>query len=191
MQAWLITLSDAVPKQLSAFLLTLSKLGLALSLATISTGITSFLLIISNFNLIIGSILALYEIRYKRLFAWLSLTQLGYFLIAISFLQTTNAIAYFEHYFIYTMLLLLLFNFSNTDLANLIKNWDNSLVFVFIISLFAIAGLPTASLFWLKLDFIVQLSNQAVIIALLATLVSSLIYVRLIRLFYFYAYNLV
>lgn len=122
MQAWLMPISDATPKQISAFLLTLSKLGLALSLAIISSSISGLLLISSLFNLVIGSILALYERRYKRLFAWLSLTQLGYYLLAISFLQTANAVLYFEHYFAYTMLLLLLFNQSSTDLANLIKS---------------------------------------------------------------------
>lgn len=69
MQAWLMPITDATPKQISAFLLTLSKLGLALTLAIISSSISGLLLISSLFNLIIGSVLALYERRYKRLFA--------------------------------------------------------------------------------------------------------------------------
>jgi NADH:ubiquinone oxidoreductase subunit 2 (subunit N) len=187
MQAWLMPIADAVPKQISAFLLTLSKLGLAITLASMSSLIAGLLLISSQFNLIIGSVAALYERRYKRLFAWLSLTQLGYFLLAISFVQTANAVAYFEHYFAYTILLLLLYNQSSIDLANLTKNWYTSYSLVFIIALFSVAGLPPAALFWAKLEFLAQLSSQAVVIALIATLVSSLIYVRLIRVFTFYS----
>lgn len=190
MQAWLIPISDAVPKQISAFLLTLSKLGLVIVLAAMSSMITGLLLISSQFNLVIGSVLALYERRYKRLFAWLSLTQTGYFLLAISFVQTANAVAYFEHYFAYTILLLLLFNQSSTDSANLVKSWHINYILVFVIALFSIAGLPPAALFWTKLEFLAQLSSQAVVIALLATLVSSLIYVRLVRIAFFYSHNL-
>lgn len=187
--AWLMPLTDALDKYTATLLLTVTKLGLIVYLAYLTTG-KRYILYIGIGNLLIGSIIALIQRRYIRLFAWLSLTQLGYVLLAISFDQTANALLYFMLYCTFTALLLLVNDMPIQTLANSYKQIGLGLLLAYTINLYATAGLPSAPIFWVKLELLLLANSQSIALALVATLISSLVYVRLIRYASFYSYAL-
>ncbi|RZK35175.1 MAG: hypothetical protein EOO61_12340 [Hymenobacter sp.] len=139
-------LTDALDKYTATLLLTVTKLGLIIYLAYLSTG-KLYILYVGIANLLVGSVIALMQRRYIRLFAWLSLTQLGYVLLAISFSQTANALLYFMLYCTFTALLLLINDLPVSTLANSYKQIGLGLLLTYIVNLFATAGLPSAPIF--------------------------------------------
>jgi NADH:ubiquinone oxidoreductase subunit 2 (subunit N) len=58
-----------------------------------------------------------------------------------------------------------------------------------ILVLYTVAGLPFFPLFWVKLDILFAIESQSLTIALISTLLSSLIYIRLIKYMSFFRYN--
>jgi NADH-quinone oxidoreductase subunit N len=145
---WLMPIVDNLTSHISALVLTLTKLGIVVYLAIISTSLAhnTYVLILSVFNLMVGSIISIFQYRYLLLFSWLSLAQLGYVLTGIGLNVTTTAIIYFALYSIYTTLALLAFNYS--VFTKYITNYVYLAVLTcLIITFFSLAGLPYVGLF--------------------------------------------
>lgn len=138
-------------------------------------------------NLTVGNVLGLLQVRYQRIITYSSLIQIGYMLLVIGS-SSSIAITYFEVYSLYTVLLLVLFTVPAYSLLNASATMGPVQRWILIISLYTVAGLPFMPLFWTKLLVLLAINSQALIVALLSTLLSSLIYIRLIKYISFYSH---
>lgn len=191
MHAWMISIVDALDISISAILLTITKLGILISIAMISTyssSLSYLLLYAAMANLLIGSLISIQHYRYARLLSWLSIAQLGYVLLIVHYSASSTAMLYFELYSVYTILLLLCYNMPNSSISHMHKQSSTIVLWLLALSLYTVAGIPSAPIFWAKLELLLLTNAQAIVIALIGTIISSLIYVRIIKYASFYSY---
>lgn len=192
--AWMIAIVDALDISISAIMLTITKLGILISIAIISTGLStgsslSYLLLYAAIgNLLVGSLISMQQYRYVRLLSWLSIAQLGYVLLVIHYSASSTAMLYFELYSIYTIMLLLCYNMPNSNISHMHKQMSTIVLWLLALGLYTVAGIPSAPIFWAKLELLLLTNSQAIVVALIGTIISSLVYVRLIKYASFYNY---
>ena len=149
----MIDIVDALNISISAVFLTITKLGILISIAVICTSTTSLsylLLYASAINLLVGSVISMSNYRYVRILSWLSVAQLGYVLLIITPIvsSTSNiAISYFEIYSIFTVLLLLCYSMPNATISNMHKQMSTIQLWLLALGLYTIAGIPSAPIF--------------------------------------------
>ena len=194
MHIWMITIIDALDSTIAALMLTISKLAILVLLALISLNSSTYTLSsllylsLSMLNLIVASIISITQYRYLRLLAWTSIAQLGYILLIIYSNNTTLSLLYYELYSIFTVLLILLYTSTNSNIVYMHKLMNNSRLIVLVIALFSIAGIPSAPLYWAKLELLLYTNTLSIVIVLIGTLLSSIVYIRIIKYASFYNY---
>lgn len=188
---WSLPILDNQHSLITSIYLTIAKYGTLLIIAVVAASSSisiEMLTYVGLLNLTIGNVLGLLQFRYQRIIVYSSLIQIGYMLLILS-LQTSLSLGYFELYSFYTVILLILW------IVPTYNGWMSGRLFssvnlwIMVLTLYTVAGLPFFPLFWTKLDVLLLIQNQSLIIALLSTLLSSLIYVRLIKYMAFFQYN--
>jgi NADH-quinone oxidoreductase subunit N len=186
---WSIPIIDNLSNIVASIYLTLTKFGTLVVVAIVSSttivanGLATY---VGMLNLIFGNILGLMQIRYQRIIAFSSLIQVGYLLLVIGN-STSLALTYFQIYALFTVLLLILWTIPVSNISHGATNLPKTQLWILIIVLYSVAGLPFMPLFWTKLSILLAISSQALTVALISTLLSSLIYVRLIKHFAFFS----
>lgn len=168
--------------------LTIAKYGILLTIALIGSSsklAIETLIYVGLLNLTLGNLLGILQIRYQRIIVYSSLIQIGYILLALSNFNSLG-LGYFELYSFYTVMLLILWTIPTYNIYNNASLFSNFNRLIMILVLYTVAGLPFFPLFWTKLDVFLIIQNSSLIIALISTLLSSLIYVRLIKYMSFY-----
>lgn len=180
---WSLPILDNQHSLITSIYLTLAKYGILVVIGIIASSsliATTLLIYIGLVNLVIGNILGLLQFRYQRIIVYSSLIQIGYMLLVLAS-SSSLGIIYFELYSIYTVLLLLLWSLPTYNTLHSNRWLSNVQTWIMVLVLYTVAGLPFMPLFWAKLDILLAIDSQSITIALLSTLLSSLIYVRLIR----------
>ena len=164
----------------------------------------------SLFNILLGTLGALYQKKVKRLIAYSTITYNGYFLLClIAFINYNSILGLYNFYLFYLFYLIILIPFFNlllvfTKKINLFihNNIDNIsdfkqlyilnslLTFIFVIIIFNFAGIPPFFNFMNKLILFFNLIklnfNLSIIIFLIfITVISCFYYLRLIKIIYF------
>jgi len=157
------------------------------------------------FSLIIGTFGGLYQLKIKRLLAYSSISHMGYMSLALAIGTIESIQALFIYLIIYIILNINIFSLfigirkynltrvkSILDLFSLSKN-NNILLFSLCLTLFSIAGIPPLAGFYSKLYlFFSTLKINLVLItifAILTSVISSLYYIRFIKLLLFDSYS--
>jgi NADH-quinone oxidoreductase subunit N len=180
---WSLPILDNQHSIITSIYLTLAKYGILVIIGIISSSslvATTMLTYIGLANLIIGNVLGLLQWRYQRIIVYSSIIQIGYILLVLAN-STSLGISYFELYSIYTVMLLILWSLPTYNLLHSNRLLPKVQLWIMILVLFTVAGLPFMPLFWAKLDILLAINTQSLVIALISTLLSSLIYVRLIK----------
>lgn len=162
----------------------------------------SFLLITcSLLSIIVGTILALYTVKLKKLFAYSSIVHMGYMLLALGLSSKIGAAISFYYFLIYLLSTINIFSiylliknshgiiFGNiTDLSYL-KNSNKLLSLIAIVSLLSLAGIPPFMGFYGKLfifNLLISTGNYIIcLILLLLSILSCVYYIRLVRFIFF------
>lgn len=189
--AWSLPILDNQHNVIVSIYLTITKYGSLLAIGLIasqSNQLIQVLTFIGLINLTLGNILGLLQFRYQRIIVFSSLIQIGYMLLVLSNLSSLG-LGYFELYSFFTIILLILwivptFNkFNSSSLLPSVQLWT------LVLTLYTVAGLPFFPLFWTKLDILLAIQSESLIIALLSTLLSSFIYIRLIKYMSFFSFK--
>lgn len=153
-------------------------------------------------SIIIGSILALYEYRFKKLLAYSSIVHMGYMVLALSTGLKAGLVASFYYFFIYIVINLSIFiifltlrlSVGSNTLGNItdlvfLKNSYKWLCFFMAVALFSLAGIPPLIGFYGKLFvfslYVAQGDYLICLIILLTSVLSCAYYIRLLRYIYF------
>jgi len=152
-------------------------------------------------SIIIGTILALYEIKFKKLLAYSSIVHIGYVIMALATNTKIGLIVSFYYFFIYIIITLFIFSIylvirisNNKTIRNItdlvyLKNNNKWLALITIVALLSLAGIPPLMGFYGKLYvFYTLIENGSYFICLLLLLLSILscvYYIRLIRFIFF------
>jgi NADH-quinone oxidoreductase subunit N len=157
-------------------------------------------------SLLIGSIGAVTQNRLKRLFAYSSISHVGYILIGISANSDEGLAASLLYVLVYTVTNMILFMFLlNSDYKNMNSNDTHRVVEIadlakigkthpffsslFVVSLLSFAGIPPFAGFFVKLKiFFVAVSAglyPVVVIAVIASAISCFYYLKLIKAMFF------
>ena len=168
--------------------------------------INQFLLFSGLLSLIIGTFGALYQVKLKRLFAYSGISHVGFILISLSIVSLDSMYSFLFYILIYMVLSLNIFS-----LLLSFRKWTNNLkikkinevvvlgrsnfilAIIFSICLFSMAGIPPLVGFYSKFYvFIAGLNNNyslLIIIAAIISVISSMYYIRLIKLLFFKSYR--
>ena len=155
-------------------------------------------LILTIFTMSIGIVLALYQIKLKRVIAYSSVINIGY--VLINFYYNNNLILINSLLFIiiYTVNLLTFFIiianlydsknnlfFENVSNLNGLYSKQKELSIALVICLFSLAGIPFFSLFYSKLLIITSLISQSayllVFFLIIVTCITAFIYIRIVK----------
>jgi NADH-quinone oxidoreductase subunit N len=167
----------------------------------------NFLFLITGIlSLLIGSFSTIYQTKIKRLLAYSSITNVGYFLLALSVNQIEGLISGFffliVYIFVMTGIFIVILNFRYNNNKFKLKNITelfalintNFLVgFILVVNLFSLIGLPPLGGFIAKFYlFFNSLSSEFFIfflIAIVSSILASVVYLRLVRLTLFNRYS--
>jgi NADH-quinone oxidoreductase subunit N len=186
--AWSLPILDNQHNIIVSIYLTITKYGSLLAVGLIASQsniLIQMLTIIGLINLTIGNILGLLQVRYQRIIVFSSLIQIGYMLLVLGNLSSLG-LGYFELYSFFTIILLILWivpTYYANSLVPSIQLWT------LVLTLYTVAGLPFFPLFWTKLDILLAIQSESLAIALFSTLLSSFIYIRLIKYMSFFSLN--
>jgi NADH-quinone oxidoreductase subunit N len=216
---WIIDIYESLALSFTFILLTLYKFILFLLFIHILTNIFSILNFIwqpllffsALGSLIVGCIGALIQNKLKRFIGYASVNQIGYILLGLSCGTNEGILASYNFLVFYIIVNLIFFSFifytqyaiiiSNkiiykefyyiTDLVNLSKYISGSLLFIFIITIIAIIGLPPLTNFFIKYDLLIsilytfKMPYLIIFIILIVTGLSSFYYIRLLKILFF------
>jgi len=161
-----------------------------------------YLLLIGGIcSIVIGSLLALYEIRIKKLIAYSSIVHMGFMMISLSVATPLALMVSFYYFFIYLCMTINFFSiylilrlannstFGNiTDLVHL-KASEPFLAYLTTVSLLSLAGIPPLLGFYGKLNIFYLLITSGdyflCMFLVLWSILSALYYLRLIRFIFF------
>lgn len=162
---------------------------------------TYILLICGVLSVIVGSILALYEIKLKKLFAYSSIVHMGYIVIALGLGSKLGVIISFYYFFIYIIITIYIFSIflivrlsNNSTFKNItdfvyLKNHNKLLALFAIVALLSLAGIPPLIGFYGKLFVFYLLIHNGnyylCMFLVLLSILSSIYYIRLIRFIFF------
>lgn len=205
---WLVEVFEGSPDIIAFFLAIVPKLPFFFVLYRLNIcmyvnfPLYSFIFIICGLlSIIIGSILALYTIKMKKLFAYSSIVHIGYMILILGLGSKIGIFISFYYFLIYLLLTIYLFSlylviknshkivFSNiTDLSYL-KNSNKLLPLIMVASLLSLAGIPPFMGFYGKLlifNSLISSGNYFIcLLLLLLSILSCIYYLRLIRFIYF------
>jgi NADH-quinone oxidoreductase subunit N len=150
-------------------------------------------------SIIIGTILALYVVKLKKLFAYSSIVHMGYILLALSL--NLGAFVSFYYFLIYLLITINIFSIylliksskvvvsgNITDFSYL-KNSNKLLALITIASLLSLAGIPPFMGFYGKLlvfNILISSDNNMIcLLLLLLSILSCVYYIRLVRFIFF------
>jgi NADH-quinone oxidoreductase subunit N len=158
-------------------------------------------------SLILGSVIILLQTKIKRLFAYSSISNVGYFLTAIFCSTLESYVSGLFYFFLY-----ILINFMFFFLILTVRYWNNFLKLkniyelsgilntnvmfsiFFFFTFFSLIGIPPFFTFFGKFYlFFAALQSEALFllfVCLFASLISSIIYLKLLRLIFFNKLNL-
>ncbi len=165
-----------------------------------------FILLSGLISLFIGTFSALYQVKIKRLLAYSAISHVGFLLIGISILSLESFYAVIFYILVYMLLSINVFSI----ILNL-RKWNNnfkvkkinelvlllksnlSLGLILMITLFSLAGIPPLIGFYSKFYiFMSGIKSSYILIILIAALISvisSMYYIRLIKLIFFKYYK--
>jgi len=151
-------------------------------------------------SIIIGTILALYTVKLKKLFAYSSIVHMGYVLLALCLDSNLGGAISFYYFLIYILSTINIFiiylvmkntqvvvSGNITDLAHLKNN--KLLALMTIVSLLSLAGVPPFMGFYGKLlvfNILISSGNYIIcLLVLLLSILSCVYYIRLARFIFF------
>jgi len=152
-------------------------------------------------SIIVGSVGAFYQEKIKRLLAFSAITNIGFIFLSISTMTTFGFFAAFLHLFIYILLvtnafllLILIERWPGGSINHLVEfisisrlNFIYSLLLILLF--FSLAGIPPFIGFFGKAFIVLALiddySYGLAAFIILASIVSSVYYVRLVRFLFF------
>ena len=202
---WTADVYEGSPVAVTAFLSVVSKAAMAFVFITVLYGAFStmfltwyyLLAVTSVASMIIGNLFALRQTSLKRFLAFSSIAQVGYILIAISSITSTQSSTASVVYFI------LIYTFSNLAAFGVIslissltgkESIDDykglyasnpTLALVMAVALFSLAGIPPTAGFFGKLFLLTtgasMLNWVLIIIASLNLIISLYYYLRIVR----------
>jgi len=153
--------------------------------------------ICSILSILIGSILALYQIKIKRFFAYSAIVHMGYILLSISIGSYLSIYVSFYYLFIYLLVSLNIFTIylviyrqDKSSIKNLVDgvsilHSNFFLAFLFVIALLSVAGIPPLAGFFGKLylfSLLIETGNYFLALyVVLMSVLSCAYYIRFIR----------
>lgn len=156
-----------------------------------------FMLICAILSIFIGSILALYQVKIKRFFAYSAIAHMGYILLSISLGSYWSIYVSFYYLFVYILIslniftiYLVLYKQDNSSLKNItdgvsILHSNFLLAFLFVIGLLSIAGIPPLAGFFGKLyvfSLLIETGNYFLaLFVVLMSVLSCVYYIRFVR----------
>ena len=156
-----------------------------------------FISICAIFSIFVGSVLALYQIKIKRFFAYSAIVHMGYILLTMSLGSYLSVYVAFYYLFIYILVSLNIFTIylviyrqDNSPLKNIVDgisvlHSNFFLAFLFVIALLSVAGIPPLAGFFGKLyvfSLLMETGNyfMALYVVLMSVL-SAAYYIRFVR----------
>jgi len=154
-------------------------------------------IIFGLFSIIFGSIMALYQVKIKRLYAYSTIVHMGFIVISFGIISLEAQTVILYHMFMYIMasipffsLLLTLYKEDKSPITNIVDliimaktNPNLALSLSFII--LSLAGIPPLGGFFGKCYifylFVIKGQYFVAIIVILISIFSSIYYIRLIR----------
>lgn len=205
---WLPDIYEGAPNNITTFFATVPLIGFISILIRfffdifffLSFFYETFFLIISFLSMLIGSLLALYQNKIKRLLAYSSITHIGFILIGFTSNLLNNIIYILLYTIIYIIMninlwiIYLSLNIFNkpikylTDLSNLYK-LNKLISLIILINIFSLIGIPPIAGFFSK--FFIFLSAfksnyfNLIFIAIFFNILSSFYYLKLIKIICF------
>lgn len=211
---WLPDVYEGSPLNITAFFAIVPKIVILsilfrffiFNLYEIIYNINNIFIYSSILSMIFASIIALYQIKIIRLFAYSAISHIGYLLIGLSIGTIESIQASLIYIFIYIIMSILIYSFliaiksKNKQieikyLKELIgfSKFNPLLAISFTILLFSIAGIPPLAGFFSKLYIFASAINSSmyhlVLIGILTSTISTVYYIYLIRLIYFEKVN--
>lgn len=161
--------------------------------------IKPFIIASALLSIIVGSIGAINQTKFKRLIAYSAIAHMGFMLLGLSTGAINGLIATFVYIVIYMITSLNTFTFllslnSNTPLVYIsqlagLSRINPTLAFTFALTLFSMAGIPPLAGFFSKyLVLMSAINNQYYLISVIAivfSVVGSFYYLRLIKWMFF------
>lgn len=160
-----------------------------------------FILICSICSIFVGSILALYQIKIKRFFAYSAIVHMGYILLSMSLGSYLSVYVSFYYLFIYLLVSLNIFTIylviyrqDHSPLKNIVDSIsilhsNFLLAFLFVIALLSVAGIPPLAGFFGKLyifSLLMETGNYFLALyVVLMSVLSSAYYIRFVRFIFF------
>lgn len=160
--------------------------------------ISYLFIVLTILTMLIGVILALYQVKLKRVIAYSSIINIGYVLVNYYYSNNIIFINSLLFIFIYTINLLTFFYILSNlydiknklyfeNISNFYGLYSNhkELSISLIICLFSLAGIPFFSMFYSKLLIITSLlsqsANMIVLFLIITTCITAFIYMRIIK----------
>ena len=159
------------------------------------------ILFCSIFSILIGSILALYQVKIKRFFAYSAIVHMGYILLSLFLGNWLGVYTSFYYLFVYLLasvniftIFLAIYKNDNSNIKNIVDvisilHSNPFLSFIFAINLLSLAGIPPFAGFYGKLHvFFLLLDTGNYFLGMLVVLFSVLNCVYYISLYVFYCF---
>lgn len=205
---WLSDVFEGSPDFITFFLAIIPKLPMFYILYVFYTSFyvcfifySYILMVCGVLSIVIGTILAIYTVKIKKLLAYSSIVHMGYMLVALSLNINISIAVAFYYYLIYLFSTINLFSIyllikntqilvsgNITDLSYL-KNSNKFLALIAITSLLSLAGIPPFMGFYGKLlvfNVLINVGNYIIcLIILILSIISCVYYIRLIRFLFF------
>lgn len=161
-----------------------------------------FLIICSTLSILLGNIGGLYQIKLKRLFAYSTISNMGFILLGISLFNYIGIFSSFFYLIFYIILLITFFSLlfclkrnktfleikKISELSNLFLI-NPTLSLIFALTLFSFAGIPPLSGFFIKMFLFFSLLSKNLIFLsifiIILSAISAFYYIRLIKLMFF------
>ena len=164
--------------------------------------IQNIIIILSVFSIFIGSFMGIRQKKFKRLFAYSTISHIGFLLFAISSGSREGIQSFIIYILIYMMMSLAIWNIlislrlKKKNILGIFLTDYNSLFYInpilsliFCTILLSMAGIPPLLGFWTKFSVFVSTINSSIyiasIIAIFISSVSAFYYLRLVKLLYF------
>ena len=206
---WIADVYEGCPNIITYFFAVISKFTIIFIIFKIYYNIfLNFLnlfliifIVIGTFSILIGSILAIYQTKFKKLLAYSAVVHMGNILILFS-VGTIEGIEYaFNYLFVYMLIsinifsiFLSIYKLDKSSIQNIvdftfITKSNNHLAIAFIISILSLGGIPPFAGFFAKLPvfyMLIKTINPFLnILIILMSLLSAIYYIRLIRMIWF------
>jgi NADH-quinone oxidoreductase subunit N len=157
-------------------------------------------------SLLLGALASLYQVKLKRLLAYSSISNMGYLLMALSCAQIEAFVSSFLFFFVYiftvaglfSLILSLRYYNNGLKLKNIFElmgvlNFNFLFALFFVLNLFSLLGLPPLAGFFTKFYLFFNAAGSEffffLYLSILASIFSTVIYLRLVRLVLFNKYN--